>query len=220
MSAPDYPLNQGVGMTGTGTTAETDTNLVETARDDLGSLGHEVKQQAAQIGEEVKNQAMQIGEQAKAQIGQVAEQAKGMVTEQKDLLVGQIEGVSSALSRVASELEMSNQPAARYARFVADGAERVTNSLRSSSVDDLIHIAQDFGRRQPLVFMGVAALLGFAASRFIMASSQRQSEQNMSEGYDGLSSGSTGSGYGAGSSTYGETSPSYASSVGGTDAGI
>jgi hypothetical protein len=33
--------------------------------------------------------------------------------------------------------------------------------------------AQDFGRRQPAMFLGAAALLGFAASRFLMASATR-----------------------------------------------
>jgi hypothetical protein len=42
-----------------------------------------------------------------------------------------------------------------------------------------MQIAQDFGRRQPAAFLGAAALLGFAASRFLLASAKRAGEQNI-----------------------------------------
>jgi hypothetical protein len=38
-------------------------------------------------------------------------------------------------------------------------------------------MAQDFGRKQPAAFIGAAALLGFVASRFVMASANRPTSE-------------------------------------------
>lgn len=202
MSAPEYPsypndptlaskpdLNSG----------DTDT-LVDTAKADISSLGEEVSHQVAAVGEE-----------AKAQVGELAEKAKGMAGEQKDLLAAQLSGVSDAIEKVAGELEGRNETSAQYVRLVADGANRLTSTLRDNSVDEILAIAQDFGRKQPAAFLGAAALLGFAASRFVLASAHRERTQSRNEAANA-------SGRFASDST--ALAPDYEQSVGGTDAGI
>ncbi len=203
MSAPDYPTSVNTVPSGDKARDEA-AKLTETARTDLNDLGEEVKQQAAALGEE-----------AKAQIGQVADKAKGMATEQKNMFAGQLEGVSEALEKVAGELETRNDSTAHYARMVADGAQRLTRTVRENDVDDIFAMAQDFGRRQPVAFLGVAALLGFAASRFVTASAARR--QTYGEGMTDYSESTTTYGQGS-SSTVG--SSDYSRSVGGDDAGI
>lgn len=162
MSAPDNLYKNNAPGTPTEPETGDETRLAETARTDLADLGEEVSQQAAALGEE-----------AQAQVGELAEKAKGMAGEQKDLLASHLGGVSEALTKVAGELEGSNQAGGQYVRMVADGAERLTSTLRDNSVDDILAIAQDFGRKQPVAFLGLAALLGFAASRFVSASAHR-----------------------------------------------
>lgn len=163
MSAPDdFDYQNNTSGTQTDATSGEDTALAKTARTDLKDLGEEVSQQAAALGQE-----------AQAQVGELAEKAKGMASEQMNLLASQIGGVSDALTRVAGELEDNGESSAHYVRMVADGAQRLTSTLRDNSVDDVLSIAQDFGRKQPAAFLGLAALLGFAASRFISASASR-----------------------------------------------
>jgi hypothetical protein len=53
-------------------------------------------------------------------------------------------------------------------------------------------MVQDFGRRQPAAFMGAMALMGFAASRFLMASAQRQAPASLGEDYSGAGVGDGG----------------------------
>jgi hypothetical protein len=188
MSAPDnlYQSNSGTIQPDSGD----DTPLTETAKTDLADLGAEVSQQAAALGEE-----------AKAQVDELAEKAKGMAGEQKDLLAKQLGGVSDALQKVAGELETNSETSAHYVRMVADGAQRLTGTLRDNSVDDILGIAQDFGRKQPAAFLGLAALLGFAASRFVSASAQRPQTNGSATStsaerpaYANVSGGSTGGG--------------------------
>jgi hypothetical protein len=183
--------------------------MPERVRDDAADLAHKAQDDLAQVGEEIKQQAAALGEEAKAQVGEMAEKAKGMASEQKDLLAGQLGGVSDALTRVADELEGSQQSSAPYVRMIADRAQQLTSTIRDNDVDDVIAAVQDFGRKQPAVFLGAAALLGFAASRFVMASATRKPNggldrtAGLAPSYSGLSE-----------------PPSYAQSVGGDDAGI
>jgi hypothetical protein len=47
-------------------------------------------------------------------------------------------------------------------------------TIEDRDVDDLLGMTQDFGRRQPVAFLGAAALAGFVASRFALASAHRR----------------------------------------------
>ena len=142
---------------------------------DASAAINEAKDVAAKVAEEARSQGAEIVDQAKAQLADAADKARGVADDQKRYLAGQIGGVADAMSRVADDLEASDGPSSHYARMIADNAEKLSSTVRDKSVDDLIGIAQDFGRRQPAAFIGAAALLGFVASRFVMASGSRAS---------------------------------------------
>lgn len=207
MSAPDTPT---YSSTGSQSLDRTTDELATTAQSDLASAGDEVKRQASAIGDEVKQQAAALGEEARTQVGEMAEKAKGMAGEQKDLLAGQLGGVSEALQNAASELEGRQESGAQYVRMIADGADKLTSTLRDKDVDEILAIAQDFGRKQPAAFLGVAALLGFAASRFVMASASRPAETTRPD-HKIQSSPVT---------SYTDSTPDYSQAVGGRDAGL
>jgi ElaB/YqjD/DUF883 family membrane-anchored ribosome-binding protein len=145
----------------------------DTLKSDATAAVDEAKDVAAKVANEAKTQGAQIIEQAKSQLSGVAGKARGMAEDEKTFVAGQVDDVAEAMSRVADELDGSNGPSARYARMIADNAEQLSNTIRDKSVDQLIGMAQDFGRKQPAAFIGAAALLGFVASRFVMASANR-----------------------------------------------
>jgi len=205
MSAPDYPSQPTPGNELEDRAHRDAADLAETARHDLEGVGTEIKEGAAAIGEE-----------AREQLEHVAEKAKGMADQQKQLLVDQMSGVSSALDQVAGELEQKGEGSAQYIRMVADGADKLTSTVSQNNVDDILAMAQDFGRKQPVAFMGAAALLGFVASRFIMASASRRAGQAPQPGqYQPPAAPSS---YAAGTTT--AKPPSYVQPVGGNDAGL
>jgi hypothetical protein len=109
----------------------------------------------------------------KAQIDQATVKAKSLAADQKDLLATQVTGLTSAIDKVANELEGTDAAGASYVRAIASSATKFSSALESNDVDALLGKAQDFGRQQPAAFAGFAALLGFAASRFVMASAKR-----------------------------------------------
>lgn len=206
MSAPDFPSQSVTGTEAEDRIRHDAADLADTARHDLADAASQVKHEAAAIGEE-----------ARAQLEQATDKAKGMAEEQKQLLVDQLDGVSSSLGKVAGELEEKGEGTAQYVRMIADGADKLTSTVRDNNIDDIMAIAEDFGRKQPVAFMGAAALLGFVASRFMVASASRRAEQSSTQParYQPPTAPSS---YAAGTTS--PSRPSYAQSVGGDDAGI
>lgn len=144
-----------------------------TVQNDANAALDEAKSVAGTVAAEVTTQAQQLGEQAKSQIADATARAKDAVGSQKDMLADQVGGVAEALGNVADELDSKGNATSRYARMIADNAEKVSSTIRHNDVDALLGMANDFGRRQPAAFLGMAALLGFAASRFLVASANR-----------------------------------------------
>lgn len=149
----------------------------ETIVADAGALKDEAQRVAGKVVDEATDHLGKLAEQAKAQVAETTGKVKGMAEEQKELLAAQVGGVADAMSRVADDLEAENGASAHYARMIADGAGKLSETVRGNDVDQLMSMAQDFGRKQPAAFLGAAALLGFAASRFLLASAKR-TEQN------------------------------------------
>jgi phage host-nuclease inhibitor protein Gam len=143
-------------------------------KQDAGTALETVKAEAASIKAEAETQLGAIADEAKAQIGQVTEHAKGIATEQKDVAAHQIQDFATAVNKVAHELESENASIAGYARTVADAANRFSGTVKEKNVDELLAMAEDFARRQPAAFVGMAALAGFAASRFLRASAAQR----------------------------------------------
>ncbi len=142
----------------------------------LGDAG-DVAAVARQALDSVKGEAGQqfdiIKQQAQDQLADVTGKAKTFAGEQKDAAGEQLDSVATAISKVADEL--NDQPVvAGYAHELADGIKRVSETVKSRNVDELLAMAEDFGRTQPVAFIGAAALAGFVASRFVLSSAGRR----------------------------------------------
>jgi len=144
---------------------------------DANALLDEAKSTASRVAEEAKQQAAGLADRAKQEVGAATDKVRSIAADQKDVLAAQVGGVADAMQRAASDLEMNDGASAHYARLIADNAEKLSETIRNNNVDQLLGIAQDFGRRQPALFVGAAALLGFAASRFVLASAKRREDE-------------------------------------------
>ncbi len=203
MPNSDYPSATGQNQSGGVIPREAE----ETLRQDAEAIVETAKDEFEKVKQEATAQASELADAAKAQLADVTEKAKGMASEQKDLLAGQIGGVADAMERVATDLEGQNATSAQYARMIADGATRISDTVKNNDVDTILSMAQDFGRKQPAAFIGAAALLGFAASRFLLASAKREHQR--------VAGGQTGSAVDYnGTPNFGETQQSYGASSG------
>jgi hypothetical protein len=166
----------GIGNSAGSDLAATVAPIAANLKTDAGAIAGEAKSVLGQVSDEAGAQISQLADQAKAQVSVATEKVKGVAAEQKDLLAAQVGGVADAMQRVAADLEASGGASAPYARMIADNAEQLSSTIRDNDVDQIMTKAQDFGRRQPVAFMGAAALLGFAASRFLLASANRSAQ--------------------------------------------
>jgi hypothetical protein len=129
------------------------------------------------VQDKAKDAAGQVQEKAQEAAGQ----AKGRVREQVDqrsTTAGeQVHSAAQDARSVAEELRSKGkeQPA-KYAEQAADRAERLGSYLKDADGDKILGDVEDFARRQPMAVLAGGLALGFAASRFLKASSAKRYE--------------------------------------------
>jgi hypothetical protein len=115
---------------------------------------------------------------------QAAGQAQAKVREQLDQrsteLAGQVDQQASDLRSVSEALrdQGKDRPAEVVDRLVGY-AEQAGRYLRDKDAEAMLDDAEDFGRQKPAVVAAGALALGFAASRFLKASSSKQPPQTV-----------------------------------------
>ncbi|MQX50384.1 nutrient deprivation-induced protein [Sinorhizobium medicae] len=125
---------------------------------------------------EFKQFAGEQTDQAKAAISRAVE-------DEKNVAARQLEGVAAALEKVGSELEQSDQRAiGRYAKQIGTSLHGFARKAEGRNLGEIAGMVEDFGRKQPLAFLGMAAIAGLAASRFLTASPPRRNGQDASGG--------------------------------------
>jgi hypothetical protein len=154
----------------------------EPAYDTEGSTTDQVKDQ-------VKEKAQVAQDKARGAMGQ----ARGRISDQVDQRSTQagerIAGTASDVRSIAEELRSQGKDApATLAEQVAGQADRVGDYLKGASGDRILRDVEDFARRQPMLVAAAGLALGFAASRFLKASSSRRYESGYQSdgdrGYD------------------------------------
>jgi hypothetical protein len=120
-------------------------------------------------------------EQAKEKAQEGAQQAKRTVRDQVDQRSTQagerVGSTASDVRTVGEELRKQgkDQPA-KLAEQVAQRAESLGDYLQRSDGDTILRDVENFGRRQPWAVIAGGVAVGFAASRFLKASSSRRYE--------------------------------------------
>ena len=120
-------------------------------------------------------------QQAKDKAQQAAGQARRGIRDQVDTRSTdaghRVSGMAEDVRSVGDELRKQgkDQPA-KLADQAARRAESLGDYLKRSDGDTILRDVEDFGRRQPWAVIAGGLALGFAASRFLKASSTRRYE--------------------------------------------
>jgi gas vesicle protein len=168
----------------------------QTLREHVASAGREVKDKASGLadksGEKLKEQAAEFGDMAKDVASQASDRLKDTMAETKGAGAEYVGNLAETIRRAAKEFDNELPIAGKYIRKAAAQVDNVSDSLRTGDFNDLIEGAQTFARRQPTAFLGLAALAGFAAVRFLKSSPETsrsahqtggQSSQDRSSGH-------------------------------------
>ena len=133
---------------------------------------------------EVQEKAQEVTGQAQEKAQEAAGQAKSRVREQVDQRSTEagerVQTTAKDIRHVGEELRsQGKEQPAKLAEQVADRVESVGSYLHGSDGEKILHDAEDFGRRQPWAVALGGAVVGFAASRLLKASSEGRYETNV-----------------------------------------
>jgi hypothetical protein len=136
-----------------------------------------------QVKDQVREKAQVAQDKAKGAVGQ----ARGRISDQVDQRSTQagerLSQQASDARSVAQELRnQGKEGPATLVEQVAGQADRLGDYLKGASGDRILRDIEDFARRQPMLVAAGGLVLGFAASRFMKASSGRR-YQSESQGY-------------------------------------
>jgi uncharacterized protein YjbJ (UPF0337 family) len=131
---------------------------------------------------QVQEAAGQAKDKAQEAAGQARQQASDKVREQVDQRSTQageqVASTAGDLRSVGEQLRSQGKDTpARLAEQAAERTERLGSYLRDSDSDRILNDVEDFARRQPWAVVAGGLVVGFAASRFLKASSNDRYRQ-------------------------------------------
>ncbi len=133
------------------------------------TLKHDAKNAAASTSEDLKSGAKNMADTVSSEASSYANQAKQSAADE-------VKDVASALRTAADELR-SGSPQERTFSQIADGLADASDAVRGKDLSEIVNDVNGFAKRNPLMFLGSAALVGFAATRFAKASSTPERTQ-------------------------------------------
>ena len=114
------------------------------SKPDLGAAVSEIKTAISGKAEELAGRSAETGAAAVSALGKTA-------------------------ATLAGSLEDQSPAVADYVRSTGQRIDRLADDLRDKSAGELLTIATDFGKRQPLVLLAGSAIVGFALARIVKA---------------------------------------------------
>jgi len=142
-----------------------------------GGMGQADQSTTDQAKERVQEAALQVQEKAVEVKGQAGDRVRRELESRSTEAGSQLGLTADAMRRTGDRLrEEGNEAPAKIVTAVADRAERLGDYMTHTNADRLVRDVESFARRQPLLFAFGGATLGFLASRFVKASSDRRYE--------------------------------------------
>jgi hypothetical protein len=122
--------------------------------------------------EQVKERVQEVADQAK---GQTREQLRTQINQRSTQAGEQVSSAATAMRRTSENLRgEGGDGAAKMLEGLAERGERLGSYLSRADGDQILRDVEDVARKQPWLFVGGSAVLGFLASRFMKASSSNR----------------------------------------------
>jgi hypothetical protein len=145
-----------------------------------------------QVKEQVRDTTQLAQDNAQGAFGQARSRLRDQVDQRSTQAGDQVQSAAQDVRKVAEQLRgQGKDTPARVAEQVADRAESFGAYLRDADGERLLRNVEDVARRQPWLVAAGGLALGFAASRFLKASSSRRYQSPPDRSY------ASPSGYGA-----------------------
>ena len=137
----------------------------------LADKSREVKESARQKAKQAKDTVVEKGSEA---VHQAKDKTRAFAEERKTQLGERIHGYGSSIRRAADKLRDEEDPnIAHYADVVADKLDQAADYVQSRDPGMILRDVENAARRRPEIFFGGMFLAGLVLSRFLKASSER-----------------------------------------------
>ncbi|GGL75281.1 hypothetical protein [Wenxinia marina] len=136
-------------------------------------IGNAARDEADKVSAAARDTAHEIADAAK----RTGRDAQAAVTDEvrrrgesaKSATADEIHTVSEALRKAARDLQ-DGSPQERTFGYLADNLATMSDTVRDKDIGEMVDDLSAFARRNPLMFLGASALVGFAVARFGRAS--------------------------------------------------
>lgn len=128
--------------------------------------------QKAEIASAVKGVAADIRDAAAHKFDQTVAEVRTRADDAKTDVATEVRDVARALRHAAEELR-GGSAQERTLGQIADGLADASDAIRDKDLGEIVDMVRRVGRDHPALFLGGAALVGFAASRYLKASADR-----------------------------------------------
>ena len=128
-----------------------------------------------QVKDQVRDKAQLAQDKTRGALGQARGRLRDQVDQRSTQAGDQVQSAAQDVHSVAEQLRnQGKETPARVAEQVADRAESFGTYLRDADGERLLGDVEAVARRQPWLVAASGLALGFAASRFLKASSSRR----------------------------------------------
>ncbi|RYI03975.1 MAG: hypothetical protein EON48_15535 [Acetobacteraceae bacterium] len=151
--------------------------MVDQAKDAAGDALDEGKSRLGGVIRKVTDTAADAKDAVVAGAGSALGTVRDVAVEKADAARETLSDVGERLAATLNNASSEDDDAlkSRVLSSVAQGLTTASDALRQRSVGELTADVKDLARRHPGAFMVAAAVVGFAAARFVRSSSDRGS---------------------------------------------
>jgi hypothetical protein len=149
-----------------------------------GSTANPGGSTTAQAKDQVRDKTQLAQEKAQGALGQARGRLRDQVDQRSTQAGDQVHSTAQDMRALAEQLRgQGKDTPARVAEQVADRAESFGTYLRDADGERLLRDVEEVARRQPWLVAAGGLALGFAASRFLKASSSRRYQTGYDRSY-------------------------------------
>lgn len=113
--------------------------------------------------------------------GKVSSEVSGAADKARSGAAQEVKQIADALHTAADELHEGSSQSRMFHRL-ADNVDQMSRAMNDKNLGDMLNDLNDLARRNPMLFLGGAALAGFAATRLATASTPDKRGAGMSQG--------------------------------------
>jgi hypothetical protein len=141
----------------------------------FGSTATADRSTTEQVNDQVRDKVQLAQDKAWGALGQGRSRLRDQIDQRSTQAGEQVQSTAQDVRSMAEQLRgQGKDTPARVAEQVADRAESFGSYLRDADGERLLRDVEDVARRQPWLVAAGGLALGFAASRFLKASSSRR----------------------------------------------